>query len=65
MNNQLLNTHEASEYSHVSVTNLAQLRYQGSGPKYLKPTPRVVLYRREDLDAWLNASERTSTAEVA
>lgn len=48
----------------MTVGHLAQLRFTGVGPKFLKPTPRKVLYRRRDLIEWLEASERTSTAEV-
>lgn len=43
---------------------LAQARYTGKGPKYLAPTKRTILYRERDVIAWLEASERTSTAEV-
>ena len=43
--------------------NLAQLRYTGGGPVFLKPTPRVVVYRRADVIEWLESSERTTTAE--
>ncbi|WP_225733308.1 helix-turn-helix transcriptional regulator [Pseudoclavibacter sp. CFCC 14310] len=64
-NTDLLKPSEASEYTRLSVANLAQMRYLGKGPKYLKPTPRVVLYRRADLDAWLEGSERQGTAEGA
>ena len=38
----------------------AKLRFRGRGPRFLKPTPRVVLYRRSALDAFLLASERGS-----
>jgi hypothetical protein len=34
---------------------------RGLGPRFLKPTPRVVLYRRSALDAFLQASERDIT----
>lgn len=44
---------------------LAQLRFRGNGPKFLKPTPKTVIYRRADVIAWLEASERSTTAEVA
>lgn len=44
--------------------NLAQLRFKGLGPKFLKPTSRTVLYRYRDVIEWLEASERTSTAEA-
>ncbi|MFS4506923.1 helix-turn-helix transcriptional regulator [Clavibacter sp. Sh2141] len=46
----------------VSVGSLAQRRYNGLPPMFLKPTPRTVLYRRSDVEAWLETSERTSTA---
>jgi hypothetical protein len=48
----------------MTVTNLAQLRFKGhgKGPKFLKPTPRTVVYRERDVIEWLEASERTSTA---
>ncbi|MCM3500627.1 hypothetical protein M3667_01880 [Microbacterium sp. P26] len=48
----------------MTKTNLAQLRFNGKGPKFLKPTPRTVVYREADVIAWLEASERTSTAAV-
>lgn len=46
----------------LSVDLLAQLRFRGLGPKYFKPTPRTVLYRRSDIEAWIAASERTGTS---
>lgn len=46
----------------MTVNHLAQLRFIGKGPKFLKPTPRKVIYRRVDVIEWLEASERTSTA---
>lgn len=49
----------------MTTTNLAQLRFTGKGPKFLKPTPRTVVYRETDVIEWLEASERTSTAAVA
>jgi hypothetical protein len=41
---------------------LASLRYLGKGPRYLSPTPKIRLYRREWIDGWLDASERVGTA---
>ena len=49
----------------MTRSNLAQLRFTGKGPKFLKPTPRTVVYREKDVIAWLEASERMSTAEDA
>lgn len=42
--------------------NLAQLRFKGIGPRYFKPTPRVVLYDREGIDEWVRSTARTGTA---
>ncbi|GHD50693.1 hypothetical protein D9V29_11825 [Mycetocola manganoxydans] len=45
---------------------LGQLRYLGrGGPKFLKPTPRTVVYRRSDVVAWLESSERSITGPEA
>lgn len=60
----------AERWTFLSVNQLAQLRFtgaaeRGEGPKFLKPTPRTVVYREADIVAWLEASERTGTAEAA
>lgn len=47
----------------MTTRNLGQLRFTGDGPKFLKPTPKKVLYRRADVIDWLESTERTSTAE--
>lgn len=49
----------------MTKTNLAQLRFTGKGPRFLKPTPRTVVYRERDVIEWLEASEHTSTAQPA
>lgn len=38
----------------------AQLRYRGTGPKYVK-VGRKVFYRRADLEAWLDEQVKTRT----
>jgi hypothetical protein len=43
----------------------AQLRFRGTGPQFLKPSPRKVLYRWSDVEAWLESTARTSTAEAS
>lgn len=49
----------------MTKSGLGQLRFTGKGPKFLKPTPKKVVYRKSDVLAWLEASERTSTADVS
>ncbi len=41
----------------------ANLRYLGNGPGYYKPTGKIVLYKRQEVLAWLDASHTTGTAE--
>lgn len=46
----------AASYTGYSRQTMAQWRYLGKGPRYLRPTPRTIIYRKSDLDAWLSAS---------
>lgn len=71
MSETYLTPHQVHDrWPFLSVGHLAQLRFigaaeHGKGPKFLKPTPRTVVYRESDVIAWLEASERTSTAAVS
>ncbi|MFC7942617.1 hypothetical protein ACFUPZ_05075 [Microbacterium oxydans] len=47
----------------MTRNNLAQLRFKGIGPKFYKPTPRVVLYDLESIQEWVRSSVRTGTAD--
>lgn len=53
---------EQMEYLHMSRQQLAQLRYNGTGPRYMAPTPRVIRYRKSWTDEWLEGSARVGTA---
>jgi excisionase family DNA binding protein len=57
-----VSTPEAAAYLGLSPATLETLRTRGGGPPFVKLGRRVV-YRREDLDAWLNAARRRSTSE--
>lgn len=56
----LLSPSEAGGLLGMTVGALAQLRYTGTGPKFVK-LGRTVRYRHEDLIGWVEASLRTST----
>lgn len=60
---QNLRTDAAAHYLGVSPSLLAKLRMRGEGPQFVKLGRRVVVYRVADLTAWLDAGQRTSTAE--
>lgn len=53
-----LNNEEAAAYLSVSKNTLANWRSAQSGPKYYKPTEKLVYYFKEDLDAWIKSRER-------
>ena len=59
-----LNKRQAASYLSLGVSTLDRLRMNGHGPAYSRPVRRI-LYRIEDLDAWVQASMRKSTAENA
>ncbi|GAA1110020.1 hypothetical protein GCM10009582_04520 [Arthrobacter flavus] len=50
----------ASEWG-TTTGALAQMRYMGTGPKFIKIGGKAVRYRRSDVDAWLNAQTRQQT----
>lgn len=54
---------EAAEYLGLSASTLAKMRLRGDGPVYSKAGPRIVLYDRADLEAWLATRKRHSTSE--
>ena len=66
MNNEApaaLRPDAAAAFLSLSTQRLAKLRLAGGGPIYAK-IGRSILYRREDLVAWLDANSRQSTSEI-
>jgi hypothetical protein len=62
----LLTTVEAAEYLRLSPRTLEDMRVTGNGPRYFKLGPgrrSKVVYRRDDLDAWAQNFEFTSTSQ--
>jgi hypothetical protein len=53
-----------SEMTGMSTGALAQLRYTGGGPRFYKPTPKTVLYKRSEVVAWVEASARDRTSST-
>ena len=39
-----------------------QLRYSGKGPKFIKASAKTVVYRKADVDEWLESRVMNSTA---
>lgn len=61
MTGEFIQPADVVELTGLSLAALAQLRYQGKGPRFYKPTPRTVLYKRTEVIAWLEASAQTRT----
>jgi hypothetical protein len=57
-----MRTPEAAEHCGSTASTFEKLRLKGGGPVYSKIGRRVV-YRVEDLDAWLAANRRRSTSD--
>ena len=59
----VMGTVEAAAYCGSSASTFEKLRLRGGGPVYCKIGRRVV-YRVEDLDAWLAENRRRSTSDT-
>jgi predicted DNA-binding transcriptional regulator AlpA len=55
MTDTCLRSPEAARYLGISESTLNKTRLTGEGPPFVKVTPRVVAYRKADLDAYLEA----------
>jgi predicted DNA-binding transcriptional regulator AlpA len=62
MHPHVLRTPDAARYLGLAASTLEKMRIYGGGPVYQKAGPRIVVYRTEDLDAWLAGGRRTSTS---
>jgi hypothetical protein len=54
---------EVAEVLHTTTSGLAQLRYRGNGPKFIKVSKRVI-YRWADVHAYLDANTMQRTDGV-
>ena len=61
MDDDFIQPAAVSEMTGMSTGALAQLRYTGGGPRFYKPTPKTVLYKRSEVVAWVEASARERT----
>lgn len=56
----LITPDELAEYLGTTTQRLAVHRMNGTGPRFVKEGRRV-LYRRSDVEAWLDANTRDRT----
>lgn len=62
MEDPLLKPAEVAAYLGTSVGSLAQQRYRGQGPRFIKMGAKAVRYRSSDIAAWLAANTRQQTS---
>jgi predicted DNA-binding transcriptional regulator AlpA len=65
MNDRLLSIEEVMERFGVTRNALAQMRYEGRGPKFVKLSVRNIKYRESDVEAWIADRVYSTTAEAA
>lgn len=63
MIDEYLTTEQAAEYTKLAASTLTKKRLYGDGPPYLRPGLRRIIYKKADLDAWLESHRRTSTSD--
>jgi len=56
-----LTSKQVAAILHTSEAGLAQMRYRGNGPKFVKAGPRKVIYTRQSVEDFLaeNTIQRT------
>lgn len=60
----LLSPADVEEWIGINRGTLAQWRYKGLGPRFIK-TGRRVKYSPEAIEAWLDENTRTQTGDAA
>lgn len=63
MGDKLYDGNGLAEYLDTTPGTLAQWRFLGKGPKFIK-VGRNVRYRASDVDAWLDQQTREQTGAV-
>ena len=61
----LLREAQAAKYLGYEPSTLRFWRARQKGPRFIKPNGRVIRYRQEDLDAWLDAQEQGGSPAAA
>jgi hypothetical protein len=54
---------DAAAYLTISVQRLAKMRLTGDSPPFCR-VGRSIVYRKADIDSWLDANKRRSTSDA-
>lgn len=58
---EIMTPEQVSDLTKLSLSQLSHLRWNGTGPRFYKPTSRIVRYRRSVVLAWLESIEHSRT----
>lgn len=64
MTEELLPPVALAEYLGTTTGALAQMRYRGIGPRFIKLGAKAVRYSMTDVNAWLSANTMQCTSEI-
>lgn len=56
---------QVAKVLHTTEASLAQMRYRGDGPVFVRAGRRRVLYRWADVDKWIQESLHSRTDQIA
>ena len=59
----MLRPQQAAEYVKLTTSTLAKMRLRGDGPTFSKAGPRIVVYDKRELDAWLQKRKFQNTSQ--
>jgi predicted DNA-binding transcriptional regulator AlpA len=62
-NQDILTEAQVAEWLGLSEPTIYRLRRDGSGPTFIRLSPRRIAYRRSAVEAWLCARERARIVE--
>jgi predicted DNA-binding transcriptional regulator AlpA len=62
---QYLTTEQVAEIVHLTPATVRYWRHMNTGPKHFRAGGKRVLYRREDIDAWLDEQYAADNPETA
>jgi len=65
LKSRVLDTTAAAQYCASSASTFEKLRLTGTGPRFIRITPKRVGYLLEDLDIWLSEKRRLSSTSDA
>ncbi|HEX2520842.1 MAG TPA: helix-turn-helix domain-containing protein [Terriglobia bacterium] len=46
----------AARFIGIAMSTLARMRARGDGPVFSKPSSRIIVYDREEIEKWLRAN---------